>query len=133
MNTKKKVILYLLLTAGAALMLSPLLWMVSTSLKDPADVMKMPPEWIPDPVRIENFTEVGSLASVLGSKKQVPSMKSIYRRRFHWRPSQASSTSFTLGSFTRALPTDPIQSALRWSCASPLPVMRSIRISTTST
>ncbi|MCD4824630.1 MAG: carbohydrate ABC transporter permease [Phycisphaerae bacterium] len=57
MNTKKKIILYLLLTAGAALMLSPLLWMVSTSLKDPANVMKMPPEWIPDPVRIENYSE----------------------------------------------------------------------------
>jgi len=38
-------------------MLAPLFWMISTSLKDPADVMKIPPKWIPLPVCPQNYTE----------------------------------------------------------------------------
>ncbi len=48
---------YMLLTMGAVLLLFPFAWMVSTSLKEPQDVLKFPPEWIPDPVRWSNYVE----------------------------------------------------------------------------
>ena len=38
-------------------MLIPFLWMISTSLKSPEQVLKWPPTWIPDPFRWENYTE----------------------------------------------------------------------------
>jgi len=42
--------LYVLLSLGAFLFLVPFAWMVSTALKEAGDVMKFPPEWIPQPV-----------------------------------------------------------------------------------
>ena len=48
---------YVLLTAGAATMIIPFLWMLSTALKESADVFTFPPQWIPDPVKWENFSE----------------------------------------------------------------------------
>jgi multiple sugar transport system permease protein len=48
---------YLLLMLGAFFLLIPFTWMVSTSLKEPGDVLKFPPEWIPDPVRWSNYVE----------------------------------------------------------------------------
>lgn len=48
---------YLLLTLGAFFLLIPFTWMVSTSLKEAGDVLKFPPEWIPDPVRWSNYGE----------------------------------------------------------------------------
>jgi multiple sugar transport system permease protein len=39
---------YLLLTVVAFFMVIPLVWMISTSLKNPADVFIYPPKWIPD-------------------------------------------------------------------------------------
>lgn len=35
----------------------PFAWMVSTSLKEPGAVFVWPPEWIPDPVRWQNYPE----------------------------------------------------------------------------
>jgi ABC-type glycerol-3-phosphate transport system permease component len=43
------------LTLGGALFLLPFLWMVSTSLKDPGQVLTFPPVWIPHPVRWDNY------------------------------------------------------------------------------
>jgi multiple sugar transport system permease protein len=40
-------ILYIVLFTGAAIMLLPFVWMLSTSLKTGATVMQMPPQWIP--------------------------------------------------------------------------------------
>ena len=48
---------YLLLTAGACIMLLPFLWMVSTALKSASKVMMYPPQWIPDPVMWHNFID----------------------------------------------------------------------------
>jgi multiple sugar transport system permease protein len=47
---------------GALVILSliftlPLLWMVTTSLKEQGQVFQVPPVWIPDPVRWDNFSE----------------------------------------------------------------------------
>lgn len=49
---------YTLLAAVAAVMLMPFLWMVSTSLKEPAKVFVFPPQFIPAPVRWANYPEV---------------------------------------------------------------------------
>ena len=49
---------YVLLTIGAILMIMPLLWMFSTSLRPSADGMKLPPQWLPTEFRIENYGAV---------------------------------------------------------------------------
>ncbi len=46
---------YVLLVLGSAVMLLPYLWMLSTSLKTPADTFQFPPTWIPDPVILSNY------------------------------------------------------------------------------
>lgn len=48
---------YILLTAGAIVMIFPFVWMVLTSLKEESKVFLFPPQWIPDPVRWENYSE----------------------------------------------------------------------------
>jgi ABC-type glycerol-3-phosphate transport system permease component len=45
------------MTAGAAVMLAPLLWMVSTSLKTDSQVAAYPPIWIPRPIVWENYVD----------------------------------------------------------------------------
>jgi multiple sugar transport system permease protein len=52
---------YVLLTLGAFLLMIPLVWMVSTSLKQPGDVLKFPPEWIPQPIVWRNYVSAVSL------------------------------------------------------------------------
>jgi multiple sugar transport system permease protein len=49
--------LHLLLITGSVVMLVPFAWMLSTSLKEPGDVFIYPPQWIPQPVRWENYQE----------------------------------------------------------------------------
>jgi ABC-type glycerol-3-phosphate transport system permease component len=44
-----------LLTSGAALVLIPLAWMLSTSLKPPGQVLVFPPIWIPRPFMWSNY------------------------------------------------------------------------------
>ncbi|MEC6748408.1 carbohydrate ABC transporter permease [Marinilactibacillus sp. XAAS-LB27] len=43
-------------------MLIPFLWMISTSLKSPAEAVSMPPVWIPQVFRIENFRRAFEVA-----------------------------------------------------------------------
>jgi len=50
-------IIYALLTAGAVTFLVPLVWMFVTSLKAPAQIFTYPPEWIPNPVKWENYIQ----------------------------------------------------------------------------
>lgn len=45
------------LLAGAVLVLLPLAWMLSTSLKEPGDVFLFPPRWVPDPIQWDNYRE----------------------------------------------------------------------------
>jgi ABC-type glycerol-3-phosphate transport system permease component len=54
----KGLALYPLTLMGAALMLIPLLWLLSSSLKSTAMIFIFPPQWIPNPVRFENFADV---------------------------------------------------------------------------
>jgi multiple sugar transport system permease protein len=53
-----KFIVFLILTLGAILMVLPLLWMFSTSLRPSADSYKLPPAWLPTQFRIENYGAV---------------------------------------------------------------------------
>ena len=46
---------YLLLSIVGFSMLIPLLFMLSTSLKDPGSVLEFPPRWIPNPIRWDNY------------------------------------------------------------------------------
>ncbi len=52
-----QIALYGVMSLGAFLFLVPFVWMVSTALKEAGDVMKFPPEWIPQPVLWGNFKE----------------------------------------------------------------------------
>jgi multiple sugar transport system permease protein len=56
-STIVRVIIYLLLLAGVAVVMIPFLWMISTSLKDASDLFVFPPEWIPNPIRWSNYPD----------------------------------------------------------------------------
>ncbi|UYO97468.1 carbohydrate ABC transporter permease [Microbacterium sp. M28] len=60
------VIVTIVLAIGGIVMIAPLLWTFSTSLKTREAVFALPPQWIPDPVQWENYVRVwtaGPLAS----------------------------------------------------------------------
>ncbi|WP_460796284.1 carbohydrate ABC transporter permease [Microbacterium sp. GXF0217] len=60
------VIVTIILSLGGILMVAPLVWTFSTSLKTREAVFALPPQWIPDPVQWENYVRVwtaGPLAS----------------------------------------------------------------------
>ncbi|WP_112179047.1 MULTISPECIES: carbohydrate ABC transporter permease [Paraliobacillus] len=57
-----KTTIYILLSIGSILMLLPFVWMISTSLKAPNEVMAMPPVWIPSEINWTNFTEALKVA-----------------------------------------------------------------------
>lgn len=48
-------LIVIVLSLGAVIMVGPLLWMISTSLKDKTGVFQLPPQWIPDPVRFDAY------------------------------------------------------------------------------
>ena len=49
------ILVYVLVVPGAVLFTIPLLWMLSTALKDPKQIFLFPPQWIPNPVMWGNF------------------------------------------------------------------------------
>lgn len=50
-------LLYVVLTAGAVIMLMPFFWMISTSFKTLSDAMRIPPMWIPSPLILETYPQ----------------------------------------------------------------------------
>lgn len=54
----KRALTYLVLAAGAATMILPLVWMISTSLKLTDAIFEFPPRWIPRPVAWSNYLDV---------------------------------------------------------------------------
>src|SRR5712692_6837406 len=52
-----RVLALLVLLVGAVAFVFPLLWMLSTSLKDEAEVFSLPPIWIPSVIRFSNYPE----------------------------------------------------------------------------
>ncbi len=53
-----KVVRYLLLSAIAALMVGPFLWMVSTSMMDRQDIFRIPPLWLPEQIDLRNYRAI---------------------------------------------------------------------------
>ncbi|MEJ5202471.1 MAG: carbohydrate ABC transporter permease [Anaerolineales bacterium] len=49
--------IYALLIAGSLMFLLPLFWAFSSSLKPDYQIFKIPPQWIPSPVRWQNYSE----------------------------------------------------------------------------
>jgi multiple sugar transport system permease protein len=56
-NLAERLLSLLLLIFITIILLTPLAWMVSTALKEQAQIFTYPPEWIPNPVLWENFRE----------------------------------------------------------------------------
>ena len=59
----QRIFIYLLLIVGSIFVLSPLLWMISTSMKSLKDVFVVPPELIPNPVQWQTYLEVWNAAN----------------------------------------------------------------------
>ena len=53
-----KLVVHAVLVIGAAILMTPLAWMLSTSLKPLGKVFFFPPEWIPNPPLWSNYVEV---------------------------------------------------------------------------
>lgn len=49
---------YIILTAAAVALVFPFLWMVSGAFKDSLEVVKMPPQLLPDKFNFDNFIEI---------------------------------------------------------------------------
>ncbi|MFI5694134.1 carbohydrate ABC transporter permease [Kribbella sp. NPDC051586] len=58
----KKILVYVLLIAGAVPTLLPLIWLIRSALMDSGQIFVSPPEWIPKPFAWDNFT--GALTQV---------------------------------------------------------------------
>lgn len=54
-----------LLSVGAIVMIAPLLWTFSTSLKTRDGVFALPPQWFPDPIVWENYVRVWTAGPLL--------------------------------------------------------------------
>ena len=52
-----RTLIYLILAAGAFIILIPFAWTISTALKTPQQALRVPPEWIPSPVVWKNFLD----------------------------------------------------------------------------
>lgn len=63
-NLFNSTLLHLLLLAGSIMMLVPLAWTISTSLKTMQQIGVWPPEWIPAPVMWQNYLAVFDAAPV---------------------------------------------------------------------
>lgn len=46
---------HLILLSGAVMMVLPFVWMLSTSFKEPGQTFVYPPEFIPDPITLDNY------------------------------------------------------------------------------
>lgn len=53
-----KVLMYLLIVAGAVVMVFPFIWMLSTSLKTVGAIAQMPPQIIPNPINWDNYVTI---------------------------------------------------------------------------
>ena len=51
-------LIYLVLIAGAAVMVMPFLWMLSTSFKDMGEVRAWPPTWLPQHLDLSNYHDI---------------------------------------------------------------------------
>lgn len=59
------IITTLILSLGAIVMVAPLVWTFSTSLKTKDGVFELPPQWIPDPFVWENYARIWTAGPLL--------------------------------------------------------------------
>ncbi|GAB3744996.1 carbohydrate ABC transporter permease [Microlunatus parietis] len=64
-NVVARLIVSLLLIAFGVLMISPLVWLISSSLTVPTAAFQLPPTWIPPEVTLTNFGEVFHAVPIL--------------------------------------------------------------------
>lgn len=57
--------IFLALTAGAVVMIAPLIWMLSTSVKQKSDVFALPPVWIPENFNWGKYLEIWEAGPLL--------------------------------------------------------------------
>ena len=62
-------ILFLLLLAGSLVMIVPLIWMLSTSVKSKLEVFAMPPVWIPSEINWVKYSEIWTKGPLLSGLK----------------------------------------------------------------
>ncbi|MCC3645400.1 MULTISPECIES: carbohydrate ABC transporter permease [Cytobacillus] len=58
----KQVIVFIVLLAGSVLVISPLWWMISTSLKSPAEIAQYPPTFMPKEFHFSNYVDAWKTA-----------------------------------------------------------------------
>lgn len=58
-------LVFVLLTVGAVVMVAPLVWMVSTSLKTKNEVFALPPVWIPEVPQWDTYVRMWQDSSIL--------------------------------------------------------------------
>lgn len=73
-NRKKQhklvnLILFIILLAGSLVMIVPLLWMLSTSVKEKLEVFAMPPVWIPSKINWVKYSEIWTKGPLLSGLK----------------------------------------------------------------
>ncbi|MGK4179609.1 carbohydrate ABC transporter permease [Lapidilactobacillus dextrinicus] len=68
-STGANILIYIILILGGVIMVGPLIWMVSTSLKDKMGVFQLPPQWIPNPVRWDAYKRLFSLSEMYAGFK----------------------------------------------------------------
>jgi len=59
-NLKNNIVAYVLLICASLMILIPILWMLSTSLKSPGDTFATPPQWIPEHPTLDAFKRIWS-------------------------------------------------------------------------
>lgn len=57
-----KLVMYVIVVLLGISMIVPFLWMLSTSLKTDQQVWAWPPRWIPNPVRLQNYSDAWGIA-----------------------------------------------------------------------
>lgn len=57
-NTLSKLATTIVLAGGGLIMTLPFFWLISSSLKEPSKIYVFPPQFIPDPIRWQNYVEV---------------------------------------------------------------------------
>lgn len=63
------VLIVIILLLGSIIMIGPLLWMVSTSLKDKSGVFQLPPQWIPKPIKLDAYKRLLDLDTLASGIK----------------------------------------------------------------
>ncbi len=53
----RRVVIWVLLLAGATVFLLPIFWAISSSFKPDYQVLEVPPRWLPNPIRWQNYPE----------------------------------------------------------------------------